>query len=167
MKRCTWSPDGDALMCGYHDNEYGQRLSSDTKLFEKLCLECFQAGLSWRTILKKREDFRRCFFGFDINRVADMTRQDVEILMNDSRIVRNRRKIKAVIENAKLQKRLFGEKGDFVKYVYSYKSGNALSLNLKKKGYTFVGPIICESFLMSVGAIEGHETTCFLYKGDT
>ena len=153
-------------MCEYHDNEYGKKLISDGQLFEKLCFECFAAGLSWRIVLKKSEAFRRCFFGFDVSKVAKMTQETIETLMGDSGIVRNRKKIRAVIENAKLQKSLFGEEGDFVKYVYSYKGGSELCQDLKKKGYAFVGPVICESFLFSVGAIEGHEKTCFLYKGE-
>ena len=95
-----------------------------------------------------------------------MTPSDVEMLMKDSRIIRNRRKIEAIIRNAKLHVTLFGEQGSFFSYVYSYHNGKALSLDLRKKGYSFVGPTICESFLMSIGAIEGHEKTCFLYKGD-
>ncbi len=166
MKRCAWAPPDDALMRQYHDNEYGQKMDNDTQLFEKLCLEGFQAGLSWRTVLKKREDFRRCFFDFDIDKVSTMTQRDIDMLMNDSRIIRNRAKITAVIENAKLQKQYFGEKGAFADYVYSYKNGDKLSCDLKKKGYIFAGPVICESFLMSVGAIEGHEKNCYLYKGE-
>lgn len=166
MQRCTWAPDHDTLMCEYHDYEYGIKKDSDRELFEKLCLECFQAGLSWRTVLYKRDAFRECFFDFDPIKVADIIPEYVEELMQDTRIIRNRRKIEAVVRNAKKHCVIFDENGSFHNYVYSFKSGDALSKDLKKKGYRFVGPTICESFLMSVGAIEGHEKSCFLYKGD-
>lgn len=166
MKRCTWALSTDKLMCEYHDMEYGRKKEDDVELFEKLCLECFQAGLSWRTVLYKRDAFRQSFFCFDIDKIASITKEYVELLMLDNAIIRNRRKINAVIQNAKLHQLLFSEKGRFKDYVYSFKSGNELSLSLKKKGYCFVGPTICESFLMSIGAIEGHEKICFLYKGD-
>ena len=167
MTRCGWANEDDALMCAYHDTEYGQVRNGDTALFEKLCLECFQAGLSWRTVLAKRTAFRECFFDFDADRVAEMSAQDVEALMQDKRIIRSRKKIEAVIRNARIHQKLFHEKGSFFRYVYDFDSGAALSSDLKKKGYRFVGPTICESFLMSVGAIEGHEKTCFLYKGES
>lgn len=154
------------LMQQYHDAEYGRIKNDDAELFEKLCLECFQAGLSWRTVLCKRDAFRQCFFGFDAGSIALMTPDDIDKLMRDSRIIRNRRKIEAIISNAKIQRSLFGEKGSFFKYIYSFNSGEALSLSLRKNGYTFVGPTICEAYLMSIGAVEGHEKTCYLYKGD-
>lgn len=153
-------------MCEYHDNEYGKIKADDLSLFEKLCLECFQAGLSWRTVLYKRVAFRQRFYGFDIEKVAAMTEQKVAQLLEDTAIIRNRRKIEAVIHNAKMHLEYFSQCGSFTAYVYSHKKGEALSVSLKQKGYRFVGPTICESFLMSVGAIEGHESTCFLYKGD-
>ncbi len=163
MNRCVWVDDSDKLMCEYHDREYGRIKKNDAGLFEKLCLECFQAGLSWRTVLYKREDFRRCFFGFDIGKVAFMTEQDTERLMGDASIVRNRRKIEAVINNAKRHIAVFGEEGSFSRYVYAHDDGDKLSKGLKSLGYRFVGPTICESFLLSVGAMEAHEEKCFLY----
>ncbi len=150
-------------MLEYHDREYGRKRNSDRELFEKLCLESFQAGLSWRTVLYKREALRRCFYGFDPQKVVRMTAEDIERLMVDSAIVRNRRKIEAVINNAKQHIFLFAGEGDFLRYAYSYSDGKALSLDLISKGYRFVGPTICESFLLSVGAMEAHEETCFLH----
>jgi DNA-3-methyladenine glycosylase I len=163
MKRCVWASGNDTLLREYHDNEYGRRKGGDRELFEKLCLECFQAGLSWRTVLYKRESFRKCFFDFDPEKVAAMTGSDVIRLMDEKNIIRNRRKIEAVINNARAHILYFGKEESFKDYVYSAESGEDLSKDLKKKGYHFVGPTICESFLMSVGAIEGHETVCFLH----
>lgn len=163
MKRCGWVDERDALMREYHDSEYGKKKNSDRELFEKLCLEGFQAGLSWRTVLNKRDAFRRSFCDFDAKSVACMTPEDVERLMADPGIVRNRRKIEAVINNARRHEALFAREGDFTRYVYSQSDGGALSKDLLGKGYRFVGPTICESFLLSVGAMEAHEETCFLH----
>jgi DNA-3-methyladenine glycosylase I len=163
MERCGCVNESDALMVEYHDSEYGRKRNSDRELFEKLCLESFQAGLSWRTVLYKREALRRCFYNFDARKIAHMTAEDIERLMGDSTIVRNRRKIEAVINNAKIHIALFAKEGEFMRYAYSNSDGKALSEDLKEKGYRFVGPTICESFLQSVGALEAHEETCFLH----
>lgn len=165
MKRCVWAKENDALMMEYHDNEYGRRKGTDEELFEKLCLEIFQAGLSWRTVLSKREAFRQRFFNFDIDKVASINQSYIEEMLCDERIIRNRRKIDAVVHNANMHIIYFRDKDSFKDYVYSFTDKDALTKDLKKKGYRFVGPTICESFLMSVGAIEGHEPQCYLYKG--
>ena len=164
MQRCLWASGDDALMRAYHDEEYGRKKDSDTALFEKLCLECFQAGLSWRTVLYKREAFHKAFFGFEPGRVAQM--QDTEALMQNSAIIRNRRKIEAVIHNARLHTAQFADENSFVHYIYEFTDGVALCRDLKKRGYRFMGETICTSFLMSVGAIEAHEPGCFLHKGN-
>lgn len=165
MKRCVWAKENDALMMEYHDNEYGRRKDTDEELFEKLCLEIFQAGLSWRTVLYKREAFRQRFFNFDIGKVSSLTQSYIEEMLCDERIIRNRRKIDAVVHNANMHIIYFRDKDSFKDYVYSFTDKDELTKDLKKKGYRFVGPTICESFLMSVGAIEGHEPQCYLYKG--
>lgn len=165
MNRCGWASGSDELMRDYHDNEFGRRKNSDMALFEKLCLECFQAGLSWRTVLYKREAFRCAFHGFDPGQVALMTQDDIERLMQDSAIIRNRLKIEAAIHNARLHLIQFPTENSFAAYVYSFTDGDALCRDFKKRGYRFLGPTICESFLGSVGAIEGHEPCCDLYKG--
>jgi DNA-3-methyladenine glycosylase I len=165
MNRCSWASGSDELMRDYHDTEFGKRKNNDKALFEKLCLECFQAGLSWRTVLYKREAFRRAFHAFDPSQVARMTQQDSERLMQDCSIIRNRRKIDATIHNARLHVVQFPTEGSFTAYVYSFTDGNMLCHDLKKRGYRFLGPTICDSFLGSVGAIEGHEPCCDLYKG--
>jgi len=162
MKRCRWA-QGDEKLMQYHDCEYGKKKGNDDELFEKLCLECFQAGLSWRTVLYKREALRKRFYGFKPERIILIGDEEIREMMNDESLIRNRRKIEAVIENAGLQAALFPDEGSFSSYVYSFGSGAALSQDLKRKGYRFAGPVICESFLMSVGAIEGHEPQCFLY----
>ncbi len=150
------------LLRQYHDEEYGRKKHGDAALFEKLCLECFQAGLSWRTVLYKRDALRECFYSFDAARVAAMTEDDVAALMGDARIIRCRRKMEAVIHNAQRHLVLFPEEGSFSAYVYEHSSGEALSADLKRLGYRFAGPVICEAFLMSVGATEGHEPQCFM-----
>jgi len=162
MKRCFWARETDPLLCGYHDDEYGRVRRDDGELFEKLCLECFQAGLSWRIVLAKRDALRARFYGFDAARMARMTPADVEAAMADASIIRNRRKIEAVIGNARRQLAQFPEPGDFARFVYAQTDGEALSKSLKRMGYRFVGPVICASFLQSVGALEGHESQCFL-----
>ena len=166
MKRCTWAKEDDPELLAYHDHEYGRKKGNDAALFEKLCLECFQAGLSWRTVLKKRAAFRQCFFQFDLEKVAGMTQTDVERLMADARIIRNRRKIEAVIHNAGVHLVHFSEPDSFGRFVYAFRDGDSFYHSLKTKGYRFMGPTICRSFLMSVGAMEGHEPVCDLYQGD-
>ncbi len=164
MERCSWACGSDAKMRAYHDEEFGKRKTNDTALFEKLCLECFQAGLSWRTVLYKRDAFRKVFFDFDPAKVAAMTHQDTQDLMQNSDIIRNRLKIEATVHNARLHIVQFPDEGSFVRYVYSFDDGDALCRDLKKRGYRFLGPTICTSFLQSVGAIEGHESYCDLCK---
>ncbi len=166
MQRCSWANSSDTLLCQYHDDEYGRIKHSDRELFEKLCLECFQAGLSWRTVLYKRGALRQRFFDFDPVRMAAMSPADVDLLMTDAQIIRCRRKIEAVIENARLQNKLFCEPGSFKAYVYGFDSGETLSRSLKQWGYRFAGPVICEAFLQSVGAIEGHEQQCDQFGGE-
>lgn len=164
MNRCGWASGSDELMRDYHDNEFGRRKNSDMALFEKLCLECFQAGLSWRTVLYKRKAFRRAFFGFDPGQISHMTQDDADALMQNSAIIRNRLKIEATIHNARLHLTQFSIEGSFADYVYGFTDGAALCRDLKKRGYRFLGPTICDSFLGSVGAIEGHEPGCDLYN---
>ncbi len=166
MKRCGWAQGSDMLMRQYHDAEYGRKKKSDTQLFEKLCLEIFQAGLSWRTVLIKREALREWFYGFDAGKTAAIDEVRIEKMLVDTRIIRNRRKIEAVVHNARMQLESFPEPGGFAAYVYSFSDKDELCADLKQKGYKFIGGTICESFLMSVGAVEGHEKNCFLYKGD-
>ena len=161
IARCAWA--NDALLIQYHDTVYGRPRKSDAALFAKLCLEGFQAGLSWRTVLAKQPAFERAFFGFDPQCCAALSDEYLDSLMQDAAIIRNRRKIYAVRQNAQALLRHFPEPGAFLRLIYSGISPEALSRQLKKCGFSFCGPVICESFLMSVGAIEAHEPGCALF----
>ena len=179
-KRCSWCTD-DPLYIEYHDNEWGKHVKDDKTLFEFLILESAQAGLSWITILKKRENYRKAFAGFDPKKVAKFTDNDIEALLQNNGIIRNRGKIKAAIENAKLFLMIQKEYGSFYKFLYSFMpnqrpiknhfpsledipSSTALSTsiakNLKKKGFKFFGPVICYAFMQAVGMVNDHEETC-------
>ncbi len=160
-KRCSWATDD--ILIDYHDNEYGKIKSDSNALFEKLCLESFQAGLSWRTVLVKRDAFRRAFLDFDIGKCAELTDEYLESLMQNKEIIRNRRKIFAVRENARAVLRLNGEYGNFFRFVYRFKKPEQLLRILKQSGFVFVGYTICESFMQSIGIIEAHEADCYLY----
>lgn len=160
-KRCSWATDD--ILIDYHDNEYGKIKSDSNSLFEKLCLESFQAGLSWRTVLIKRDAFRRAFLGFDIGKCANLTDEYLESLLQDKEIIRNRKKIFAVRENARAVLRLNAEYGNFFRFVYGFKKPEQLLKALKQNGFVFVGYTICESFMQSIGIIEAHETDCFLH----
>ena len=161
--RCTWADVDDTLMVNYHDEEYGVRRTGLTAYFEKLCLESFQAGLSWRCILHKREEFRKCFHGFDPYRVCNMTDGDLGILMENKGIVRNRRKIEAVIKNAKITIAIEKEMG-YENYINAFTDGGLLSKDMKKKGFSFVGPTICWEYLTSIGLLTAHEEFCYKYE---
>jgi DNA-3-methyladenine glycosylase I len=171
--RCGWcaaSPDYFA----YHDTEWGFPVADDRRLFEKLCLEGFQSGLSWRTILAKRENFRAAFAGFDIDRVAAFTDADVARLLQDAGIVRHRGKIAATINNARRAQELIAAKGSIAAYVWSFEpepaatvevvatspASVALSKDLKKRGWAFVGPTTVYAFLQAMGLVNDHAEGC-------
>ncbi|MEG0785012.1 MAG: DNA-3-methyladenine glycosylase I [Christensenella sp.] len=164
-KRCGWVVD--ALLKDYHDNEYGRLKTSDTSLFEKLCLESFQAGLSWRTVLVKREAFRSAFSDFNIEQCAKLTDEYLESLMSCEQIIRNRKKIFAVRENARAALCVIEEHGSFFQYIYSFKKPQALLISLKRYGFVFIGPTIMEAFMQSIGILEAHEAGCFLHTPRT
>lgn len=159
MKRCAWAQSNE-MMQHYHDEEWGVPCHDRNRLFEKLCLECFQAGLSWETILKKREAFRSAFQGFDPHKVAYFHEHKVQELMQDPSIVRNQLKIRACIQNAHALLEMEGKGESFPEFVWIYTTGKWLSHDLKKRGFTFVGETICRSFLESMGVIDGHEPDC-------
>ena len=160
--RCSWALPGDLKMVEYHDFEYGRKKNTDRELFEKFCLEAFQAGLSWRTVLYKREALREAFFDFDIKTCAALSDEYLDSLKGNEKIIRNACKIYAVRTNARA---LLSSPsaGFFRAFIYSFRDPRAFMQALKKAGFTFCGITICESFLMSVGAVEGHEPNCFLY----
>ena len=180
MKRCRWADPNSELYIAYHDREWGRPEHDDQKLFEMLILEGFQAGLSWLTILKKREAFRRAFDHFDPAAVAQYGPEKVESLMVDAGIVRNRRKILASIQNSKTFLAIQEEFGSFDRYLWSFTEGEVIvntddvfpthtdlsdriSKDLKRRGMSFVGTTIIYSFLQAVGVVNDHELTCFCH----
>ncbi len=181
--RCDWC-QGSKLYQDYHDNEWGVPLHNDDLLFEFLILETFQAGLSWITILKKRENFRIAFDHFHCKTIARYTDQKVELLLQDSGIIRNRLKIKATIKNAQSYLKIQEEFGSFDHYIWSFvkqkavlnkwhhitelpaqtETSRTISKDLKKRGFTFVGPTIVYAFMQAIGMVNDHITTCYRYK---
>lgn len=173
--RCRWCGDVPAFL-PYHDMEWGFPVGEDFRLFEKLSLEGFQSGLSWRTILAKRENFRAAFEGFDFNKVARFTESDVERLLLDPGIVRHRGKIEAVIHNAKRAKEMAGREGSLAAFLWRQEPGPgelarpqsqstsaasiALSKALKKEGWKFVGPTTIHAFMQAMGLINDHVEGC-------
>ena len=176
-ERCRWclaAPDFTEYL-RYHDEEWGFPVASDQRLFEKLSLEGFQSGLSWRTILAKRENFRAAFHGFDIDRVARFTERDVTRLLADAGIVRHRGKIEAVIGNARAAQDLIRTEGSLAAYVWRYEAPKtdepvvvrptspesvAMSKDLKKRGWRFVGPTTVYAFMQSMGLVNDHAERC-------
>jgi len=174
-ERCRWCGAAPEFL-SYHDTEWGFPVSDDHRLFEKLCLEGFQSGLSWRTILAKRENFRTAFCGFDFDRVAHFGRRDVERLLEDEGIVRHRGKIEAVINNAQRARELADREGSLAAFMWRYEpdaqglaapqtvstspESKALSNDLKKLGWKFVGPTTVYAFMQAMGLINDHVAEC-------
>lgn len=175
--RCRWCAAAPEFL-GYHDNEWGFPVADDHRLFEKLCLEGFQSGLSWRTILAKRENFRAAFHGFDFDKIARFTSQDVERLLQDAGIVRHRGKIEAVIHNAARAQELVASHGSLAAFFWSHEpdarllaapqtastseASIALSKALKKLGWKFVGPTTVYAFMQAMGLINDHAQGCVI-----
>jgi len=162
--RCRWAKS--ALDVRYHDREWGVPVRSDRTLFEMLILEGAQAGLSWTTILAKRDRYREVFARFDPARVARYTPADVKRLLTDPGIVRNRLKVAGTVTNAKRFLEVQREFGSFARYLRSFGkiTAEALSRDLKKRGFTFVGPTIMYAFMQAVGIVNDHERRCFRWK---
>ena len=181
VKRCEWAPVDDPLYLAYHDEEWGVPSHDDRHLFEMLVLEGAQAGLSWATILHKREGYRRVFAAFDADRVARFSRERVERLMQDPRIVRNRRKIESTVVNARATLDVRAEYGSLDSYFWAFVNGapivhgfrtlaqipsetsdsRALSADLRRRGFRFVGPTVCYAFMQAVGLVNDHVVSCF------
>jgi DNA-3-methyladenine glycosylase I len=163
-KRCQWA-EKDLLLQRYHDEEWGEPVEEDEAFFERLVLEIFQAGLNWRLILHKREAFRRAFSRFSITRVASFREREIERLLADRGIVRNRKKVEATIENAKIFSEIVSTHGSFKNYLVSFSQGDKeLLLEEFKRRFRFMGPKIAESFLESVGEIPPpHDPDCWKY----
>ncbi|MCC6458017.1 MAG: DNA-3-methyladenine glycosylase I [Caldilineaceae bacterium] len=185
ITRCFWARESD-LMAAYHDHEWGVPVYDDSRLFEKLILEGFQAGLSWRTILHKRENFRAAFDGFDAEKIANYDEAKLAALMQDAGIVRNRLKIAGAVQNAQAYLRLVEQTGSFSHWLWAFvghkpivptaprtreniptstPEAQAMSKALKKAGFTFVGPTICYAFMQSMGMVDDHVVDCFKYRG--
>jgi DNA-3-methyladenine glycosylase I len=182
-QRCPW-PSDDSLMIKYHDKEWGVPLHNDRKLFEFLILEGFQAGLSWRTILHKRENFREAFDNFDFNKIAKYNRKKINSLLKNEGIIRNKLKIEAAITNAKAFLQVRKEFGTFDKYIWSFVNGkpiqnkfkslkelpaktklsDKISDDMKKRGFKFVGSTIVYAHMQATGMVNDHVVSCFRYK---
>ena len=183
IKRCNW-PSNDELMIKYHDEEWGVPLHDDDKLFEFIILDGFQAGLSWKTILHKRENFRKAFDDFDARKIILYTEDKIQELLQNKGIIRNKLKIRSSITNAQAFLEVQKEFGTFDHYIWqftnhktinnNFKSMNdlpatsgesdAMSKDLKKRGFKFVGSTICYAFMQAAGMINDHSTDCFRHK---
>ena len=183
-KRCEWVASADPLYIQYHDTEWGVPLHDDRMLFEFIILDGFQAGLSWFTILKKREHFREVFDAFDPQKIAVYDERKKSMLLSDPGIIRNRQKINAAIQNAKAFLRIQDEFGLFDRYIWQFvgnkpkrnswktlkeipaktEESEAMSRDLYKRGFQFVGPTICYAFMQAAGLVNDHVVDCFRYK---
>lgn len=176
-KRCDWVTN-DYVYIKYHDEEWGVPTHDDRDLFELLVLESFQAGLSWITILKKRENFKKAFDDFDVVKVANYGDDKVEELRNNDGIIRHKGKIASAINNAKIFIEIQREFGSFDSYIWGFTDGNvikseylteselskAISKDLKKRGMKFVGPTIIYSYMEAIGIIDNHQENCFMFQ---
>lgn len=182
-ERCSWVSD-DLLYINYHDNEWGIPVYEDSLLFEFLILEGMQAGLSWITVLKKRDNFRQSFDNFNPQLMAEYGENKILALMSNAGIIRNRLKIQASITNAQAYLQIKNQTGSFADYIWSFVAGNPIknhwehpnqvptsssisdkmSKDLKKRGFKFVGTTICYAFMQAVGLVDDHTTNCFCYK---
>lgn len=182
VERCVW-PGDDPFYQAYHDDEWGRPVIDDLRLFEKICLEGFQSGLSWITILRKRERFREVFEGFDFTRVAQFGPDDVDRLLGDTGIIRHRGKIEATINNASRAIEMHDEFGSLATYFWAFEpkpeerpddlsrdmlktiaqtdASRALSKDLKKRGWKFVGPTTAYAFMQAMGMVNDHVAECF------
>ena len=180
IRRCAW-PASDPLLMEYHDKEWGVPLHDDRKLFEFLVLDAFQAGLSWSIVLKKREGFRKAFHGFDPVKISKYTARDVRRLLLDTGIIRNRLKIESAIENARRFLEIQEQFGSFDSYIWQFvghrpirnsyrtvrqlpartKESDAMSTDLKRRGFRFVGSTICYAFMQAAGMVNDYTVGCF------
>ena len=177
MQRCKWCNLNNPLYVNYHDQEWGTPIYEDKKLFELLILESFQAGLSWECILNKRENFKKAYDNFNIDKIVNYDEAKINKLIQNPNIIRNKLKIKASINNAKIFKKIANEYGSFAKYIWSFTNGqiiyeigkssselsDKISKDLKDKGMSFVGTTIIYAYLQAIGIINSHEQNCFKY----
>jgi DNA-3-methyladenine glycosylase I len=183
-RRCSWTGSNNSLMIEYHDKEWGVPVHDDRTLFEFLILEGAQAGLTWQTVLNKRENYRRAFDGFHADKIACYGKEDVNRLLTDAGIIRNRLKIASTIQNARAFLKIQKEFGTFDVYIWQFvdgkqvnhkiktikdiptntKESDVMSKDLIKRGFKFVGSTICYAFMQAVGMVNDHELKCFRYK---
>ncbi len=183
LKKCSW-PSNNKLMIQYHDEEWGTPVHDDTLLFEFLVLETAQAGLTWQTILNRREGYRKAFAGFDVVKVSKFTEKDVARLLEDVGVIRNKLKIRSTITNAQHFIEIQKEFGSFDKYIWGFVNGEqidgkrkkmsdipantsisgAMSKDLKSRGFKFVGSTICYAFMQAAGLVNDHQMDCFRYE---
>jgi DNA-3-methyladenine glycosylase I len=183
MKRCEWA-NSDETYIAYHDTEWGMPVHDDRKLFEMLILEGTQAGLSWLTVLKRRENYRKAYDNFDPVKIAQWDQEKIELLLQNPGIIRNRLKVEAAKTNARAFLQTAGEFGSFDTFIWSFvnskplrnsrknireipattKESDTMSKDLKKRGFRFVGPTICYAFMQAVGMVNDHTVDCFRYK---
>ncbi|OGM91260.1 DNA-3-methyladenine glycosylase [Candidatus Wolfebacteria bacterium RIFCSPHIGHO2_01_FULL_48_22] len=184
LKRCPWPTANDPLYIAYHDKEWGVPVHNDRKLYEFLVLEAFQAGLSWRTVLHKRENFKKAFAGFDPKEVSKFGKRDVARMLKDAGIIRNKLKIEAAINNAQRFLDVQKEFGNFAKYQWQFVSGKPIiheikslkdyptktqeaefmAEDMKKRGFKFLGPTVLYAHMQAVGMVQDHTVDCFRYK---
>lgn len=184
LKRCAWVPKEDALYQQYHDTEWGVPVYEDRLIFEFLCLEAFQAGLSWRTVLYKRENFRNAFENFDPETVARFDETKIQELLQDKGIIRNRLKVRAAVNNAQRFLEVQREFGSFSKYIWRFTDGkpivnhwktieevpassalsDTISKDLKQRGFKFMGTTVVYAHMQAAGMVNDHTTDCFRYK---
>lgn len=183
VSRCCWC-ESDEIYIKYHDKEWGVPLHSDRKLFEFLILEGAQAGLSWITVLKKRKTYREVFDQFDFNKIANYKEAKIQSLLSNTGIIRNKLKIRGAVKNARAFIQVREEFGTFNKYIWQFSDGKTIqnswkniksvpaetelsrqiSKDLKKRGFTFVGPTICYAFMQAIGMVNDHTVDCFRHK---
>lgn len=184
MNRCSWVPSDDQLYIRYHDTEWGVPVVDDKILFEFLILEGAQAGLSWKSILQRKETYKKAFSDWDVKKIAQYSESDINRLMQDPGIIRNKRKIDSAIENARAFMRTQQKYGSFAKYLWKFvdfkplvnsfdftnelpaktELSEKISKDLKKRGFSFVGPTIIYAYMQAVGMAIDHTTNCFLYQ---
>ena len=184
MKRCSWVPEGDDLYTDYHDKEWGVPVHDDNKHYEFLTLEGAQAGLSWRTVLKRREGYKKAFSNFDPKRVAKYDEKKIEELLINPEIIRNRLKVASAVSNAKAFLQIQKEFGSFDKYIWGFvcnetidnkiqktedyviysKEAEILSRDLKDRGFKFVGPTVMYAHMQACGLVNDHLVECFRYR---
>jgi DNA-3-methyladenine glycosylase I len=180
QNRCSWVTN-DPLYIDYHDKEWGKPQYDSLKLFEKICLEGQQAGLSWITVLKKRDEYHRCFYNFEPEKIIQLTTTDIELLLKNKGLIRNRLKLNSIVNNAKAYLAMQNNNEDFSQFIWSFvgdkpiinhykdksevpvstEISDKMSKALKKKGFSFVGSTICYAFMQSMGLVDDHFEDCF------